>query len=465
MGQGEGVYDEVYIGDGTGLNGNGEWKSYNLNAGEDKYIEEMAGKFPSERKAIEEYVRLCRKISQKDVFFGLKIARPAWLGRLINSFSGGAFWEMNQKTALEVIESLTANKDLQAALLGQFGDYGQTPSTESFFMHASVANHYFNGGYYPRGGTSVIAKAMVPVIERTGGRVLVRKAVEKILLDGKGRACGVRMVNGDEIFAKMVCSAAGALNTYKELLPPESVPRWLMEKIDAVGPSCSMFYLFVGLKGTPSELKLRSANIWHWPERDYDRMLDRFYGDPFKEPMPAFIGFPSSKDSTWESRYPGRANAIVLTMCKFEWFEQWAQKRQGHRGEDYEAKKMMLQNRCLEILYHHYPSLKGKVDYTMSGSSLTFNFYIGSRRGEVYGLESHPMRFEKQDWLRPQSHVPGLFLTGQDITTLGVTGALMGGILTAHAALGYGGPVDLISGRNLIEDIWHLEAKTGAKIE
>ena len=57
-------------------------------------------------------------------------------------------------------QELTANLDLQAALLAQFGDYGQTPATESFFMHASVANHYIGGGWYPRGGATVIASSI-----------------------------------------------------------------------------------------------------------------------------------------------------------------------------------------------------------------------------------------------------------------------------------------------------------------
>jgi hypothetical protein len=44
-------------------------------------------------------------------------------------------------------------------------------------------------------------------------------------------------------------------------------------------------------------------------------------------------------------------------------------------------------------------------------------------------MDSGPERFESNDWLRPQSEVPGLFMTGVDITTLGVTGALMSGAL------------------------------------
>ena len=63
--------------------------------------------------------------------------------------------------------------------------------------------------------------------------------------------------------------------------------------------------------------------------------------------------------------------------------------------------------------------------------------------------------------------MPGLFTTGQGNATLGVTGALMSGVLTAHAVLdvvvGYGGVSDLLSGRNLVEDLWHLEAQQGGR--
>ncbi len=38
-------------------------------------------------------------------------------------------------------------------------------------------------------------------------------------------------------------------------------------------------------------------------------------------------------------------------------------------------------------------------------------------------------------------------------TTLGVTGGLMSGVLTAHSVAGYGTIFDLITGRNLITDI------------
>merc|ERR1712151_1271517 len=99
--------------------------------------------------------------------------------------------------------------------------------------------------------------------------------------------------------------------------------------------------------------------------------------------------------------------------------------------------KKMIGDRILEEgLYHYYPQTRGRVKFTMTGSSLTFNHYIRSHNGEVYGLDSTPQRFwdgPHQEWLNPQiPNVKGLYQTGVDVTTLGFTGGLMAGVLTAH---------------------------------
>ncbi|EDQ92744.1 uncharacterized protein MONBRDRAFT_21832 [Monosiga brevicollis MX1] len=443
----EEAYDELRIGD----------KSYFLSAGIDNYVEALAKHFPEERDTIRRWAECCIEASNKSLFFGLKIARPRWLARLLNRLTGQTFFKNTQRTAMEVAKEFTSNPELLAAMTAQFGDYGRSPTEESFFLHASVANHYMNGGWYPRGGSTVIAKGIGRVIERTGGRVLVRAPVEEILIED-GKAAGVRLENGDIIKAGTVVAGCGVLNTYTKLLPPEHVPKSITDKITELGVSCSMVYVFVGMKGTPDELKLRTSNIWHWPEKDYDEMLQKWFDDPETAEPPVFLGFPSAKDSTWNERFPNQANAVLLTMCPYEWWESWEGTIHKRRPDDYNAKKEMIQDKVLEVLFKYYPQCRDNITLLRVSTSLTFNHYLRSQRGEVYGLESSPMRFQEDDWLRPDTHIPGLYLTGQDVLTLGVTGALMAGVLTAHSVLGYGSIVDVASGRNLVEDIWHLDA-------
>ena len=144
-------------------------------------------------------------------------------------------------------------------------------------------------------------------------------------------------------------------------------------------------------------------------------------------------------------------------MSRYSEFEEWKDDKPGKRREEYQNIKKQYGDRILnEGLYHYYPKTRGKVNYCEVGSPLTFNHYIGSQRGECYGLDNKPIRYEHKDWLIPKTHIKNLYLTGQDITTLGVTGAIMSGVLTAHSVLGYGNLLDLASGRNLIEDIMNL---------
>lgn len=445
------IYDEISIGKPE-KDGSINYIKYDLPAGREAFISMLVSKFPEEKNNIIKYLDLVEQTSQKNIFFNLKIIQSKWLSKLLNYVMSHYFFRTKYQTALEVVSQLTTNTDLISVLLGQFGDYGRLPSEESFFIHASVVQHYLNGGYYPRQGSSVFAKQIIPTIEKTGGRCLVGKKVSKILINN-GKIYGVEMETGDIIESPIVISACGIQNTYKKLLPKEHIPKNILQKIDKIGYSCSMVYLFVGLNGDSEELQLRSSNIWHLPNKNYDNMLRDFNNDYENAPIPLFIGFPSAKDSTWKDRYPGKSNAVILTMCNYEIFSKWENTPQGKRGLEYENIKKIFEKRILEGLFYYYPNLKDKIDFTMVGTPVTFNHYIGSLKGEVYGMKSSPERYNQDDWLTPKTNIPGFYLTGQDITTLGITGAMMGGVLTAHSVLGYGSIIDLLTNRNLIKDM------------
>ena len=66
--------------------------------------------------------------------------------------------------------------------------------------------------------------------------------------------------------------------------------------------------------------------------------------------------------------------------------------------------------------------------YVAGGFTHTF------RRPGYECIEHTPERF-RLPWLRPHTPVPGLFLTGQDVVTDGLGGAVMAGVLTASAIL------------------------------
>ncbi len=191
----------------------------------------------------------------------------------------------------------------------------------------------------------------------------------------------------------------------------------------------------IGLKGTAEELGLPKTNFWIYPHNDYDRAVADFLAVP-AAPFPVvYVSFPSAKDPAYLERHPGTATIEIVAPAPYERFEQWQGSTWGKRGEDYATLKEELSERLLRHLYDKLPQLEGKIDYHELSTPLSTEWFSAYQRGELYGLDHTPERLQ-QDWLTPRTRIPGLWLTGQDILTCGVTGAMMSGLLTVTAMVG-----------------------------
>jgi all-trans-retinol 13,14-reductase len=285
------------------------------------------------------------------------------------------------------------------------------------------------------GGSWKIADTIIPKIQAAGGEVFTYANVEEILVEG-GEVRGVRMADGHEIRCPVVVSSAGVDNTFGHLLPAELVSaKGYDRSLTHVRPSVGHLCLYIGLKGTAEELGLPKTNFWIYPHNDYDRALADFRADP-DAPFPVvYISFPSAKDPDYLERHPGTATIEIVAPAPYEQFEHWRGTIWGKRGEDYEALKRELSDRLLRHLYDKLPQLEGKIDYHELSTPLSTEWFAGYRHGELYGLDHTPERLQ-QDWLTPRTRIPGLWLTGQDVLTCGVTGAMMAGLLTVTAMAG-----------------------------
>jgi len=293
-----------------------------------------------------------------------------------------------------------------------------------------------HGGFYPIGGSWTIAESIIPQIQKTGGDVFTYAQVERIVLDGNS-VTGVEMADGHHIECACVISSAGAENTFSRLLPKEAVAKagydHLLEKVK---PSIAHLGVYIGLKHPAKELNLPKTNFWIYADNDSDAAVERFLGDP-DAPFPAvYISFPSAKDPDYERRHPGTSTIEIVAPAPIEWFEKWQGTTWGKRGDDYDAFKAQLGERLMEYLYEKMPHLEGKVDYYEVSTPLSTEHFCAYQHGELYGLDHDPVRLQ-QNWLGPHTRFKGLWLTGQDVLTCGVTGAMMAGLLTTSAIIGW----------------------------
>lgn len=422
------TYDRFYLGD----------KIVNMKAGKEGFRASLVEAFPDEEKAIDAYIRLLGKVSSGMQIYTLSKLAPTLTAPLVGKAVNFALPRFFNQTTYDVLSGLTDNDALIGAITGQWGDCGVTPKQSSFLIHALIAKHYVHGGYYPVGGASEMAKTIIPVIQQSGGDVFTYADVTNILVEG-GRACGVRMADGHEIRSKQIISNAGVINTFETLLPEAVIRKSGYPRTrQTIQPSMSHIGLYIGFKGSAAELGLPKTNFWIYPDEHHDRNVERFLDDTDSEFPVVYISFPSAKDPSYLSRYPGTATVEIVAPTTYAMFEQWKDETWGKRGEEYEQLKQVVTERLLEKLYEKLPQLRSKVDYVEASTPLSTDWFCRYSRGEIYGLDHTPERFD-QTWLRPKTRIPGLYLTGQDILTCGVVGAMIGGLVTTLAIQGVKG--------------------------
>jgi len=419
------VYDRIFIGD----------QSFDFVKGEERFREQMKRYFPTETTAIDAYLARLQEAVDAAGLFSAEKAVPRPVAFLLGGLMRRKFLRHARRTTRETLEELTSDQQLIAVLTGQYFDYGLPPSQSSFGIHAMIAKHYMNGGYYPVGGASAIAAGAVPEIEERGGKVLVSADVESILLEG-GRAAGVTMDDGRIFRAPLVISNAGAANTFGRLLSDANGAidgsRQMAAKL---GGSAAHLCLYIGLDHSDEELGLEGTNLWIYPDEHHDTNLARFLDDP-GAPIPfAYLSFPSCKDPSFRERHPGHATIDVISVASYKWFADWQDEPWKKRGADYEALKENFAQRLLGILYDQVPQVEGKIDTYELSSPLSTRTFANWPGGEIYGLNQTPARFLERA-LGPRTPIKGLYLTGQDALTCGVTGAMFGGALAASVALG-----------------------------
>ena len=434
-------YDSVHIGNSA------DRKIFDILSTSEGFVESLTKHFPEEVAAIKKYLTMVEDVCKGEAMFRYIKFFPQWFVSFFN-YTGLAyysdFFQMSKKTLQDILNEITDNEDLKTVLAYNFGFYGNLPNDTSFVMHALLVNQFLNGGYYPVGGGSEIAFHIIPVIERSGGRVLVKAPVAHILLnDDNTHVTGVDVQRGKEsiaIKAPLVISNAGILNTYTCLLPRHLYG--LNVNLNKVKSGIATLQLFVGLRGNSEELEVKvRSNIWAFIDNNLKTLHAYVSGAPEdaeEEGIPSlFISFPSTKDPTWEERFPGKTTCTVIALAPYEWFERWKDEKMGKHSRDYHDLKKALGNKIWAQVLEMFPQLDGKVICFEIGSPLTNRYFISSPKGEIYGCDHNRDRFSPitAAILRPETPVPGLYLTGQDIYTCGFTGAMQGGLLTSMALL------------------------------
>ncbi len=394
-----------------------------------QYQAALIQQFPHEQAPIQTYFKDVQRAAFWFGAYSMLELFPQGLEQGLRPLIG--FWgQIARQTTQTYLDKHFQDHQLKALLTSQWGDYGLPPAQSCFGIHALIVTHFAQGGWYPVGGSQAIAQAIVPVIEQEGGRVLTQQRVTELLIES-GVAKGVKTErtarqasDTQRFYAPVVISDAGAFNTYLKLIPAD-YPLEIREAIKAFPKGTSMMTVYLGLKADPRHLGFNGENHWIYTTYDHNAIAS----DP---PLPAeglpkfgYLSFPSLKDPLAKSH-----TAEIIAHVDFSYFQQWQEQSWRRRDHDYAALKETITQSLIKLVEHHYPGFQDIIEFAELSTPLTVEHFNSSHQGAIYGIPCIPERLD-QPWIGSRTPVKNLYLTGADAFSLGIMGAMMGGVKTA----------------------------------
>ena len=418
-------YDHVVVGKGP------EQQRFDIPKGRETYAERLKERFPKEARGIERYLSTVEAIV-RDMEVLTQHRGP--LAPLALPFRAPSLVRWGLRPVRALLDACVQDPLLRTILTIQAGDHGLGPEDVPAAVHASVQQHYFGGGWYPRGGGAAIPRALVKALKRAGGNIRVKATVDRILVE-QGRTIGVRMADGEEIRANVVLSNADPGITYGRLMAPADVPAAVSRKLAKTKWSISCLSLYMAADVDPTAMGLDSGNLWYSAGTDVQagyRLAEAASFD-LEEFPGQFLTCTTRKDP---SKGLGSSQTFEsFVFVSHDAFRRWAHTRYGERPADYAAYKEDLTTKMLRTVDRYVPGLSERVTFRELGTPLTNAHYVMATRGNLYGTEKSLWQIGPFAWpLR--TPVPGLYMCGASTTSHGVMGATMSGLQAAARVLG-----------------------------
>jgi all-trans-retinol 13,14-reductase len=347
------------------------------------YIKTLVGHFPAEKQGIEEIFKdmqgLLRDINKISGVQGQvdMSTFPKEYPFLFKAFN---------KTWGDMLDVRIKDSKLKAIISSLWGYYGLPPSKLSSYYYALPTIGYLtDGGYYPRGKSQKISDAFVTFIESHGGKVLLRKRVEQILVKDN-TAYGVKTADGITYTGKVVVSNANAYDTFHSMIGKRASLEKLYDRMEKFSVSLSSFLVFLGLKkDLVRESGIKDTEIFYNSgydiEADYKACLFADFDNP---------GYGLTLyDNLYDGYSPEGKNTIgIIVLQGYEHWEKYATDYWDGNKEEYRKEKERMADILIKKVEDTIlPGLSNAIAVKEIGTPLTNIRYTSNYRGAIYGWD------------------------------------------------------------------------------
>jgi phytoene dehydrogenase-like protein len=347
------------------------------------YIKTLVGHFPGEKQGIEEIFKdmegLLKDINKIQEAQGQvdMSSFPKEYPFLFKAFN---------KSWGDMLDVRIKDLKLKAIISSQWGYYGLPPSKLSSYYYALPAIGYLTGGgYYPRGKSQKISDAFVTFIEERGGKVLLRKHVDQILVKDR-TAYGVRTSDGKTYTSKVVVSNANAYDTFHKMIADKDSLKSLYDRMEKFQVSLSSFLIFLGLKkDLVGEIGIKDSEIFY--NSGYDIEAD--YEACLKADVENLGYGLTLYDNLFEGYSPKGKNTVgIIVLQGYSHWEKYAEDYwKGNKQEYRKEKERMAEILIKKIENTLLPGLSDAIEVKEIGTPLTNIRYTRNYRGAIYGWD------------------------------------------------------------------------------
>ena len=383
-------------------------KEYGMAMGREGFTDKLSGYFPSESKNIRSYANDLWDTCNQLPMFNLE---PAPIDEsLLYQFISNNAWEK--------ITRFTSNSDLQQVLSGLNLLHCGRKDEISVYEHSVINKHYIESSYRIIGGTHQVAFHMARAIVQQGGKILPRHEVEKLHVTNNRLIGKIDIKDKEPIFADNVISTLHPFNTLA-LVGEEHFRKSYWSRIHDMTNTPGPFSVYFIMK--QGAMPFFNHNYYHFSGDDVyiASNLDK------KDYVMDWVLFPHASK-------PGQTHLktmSALTMTTYTLWKKWENTSIGQRGTNYEALKHQIAEEMIESIHRQIPGFKQSIEKYYTASPLTHRDYTGSFEGAIYGTTKNSQK-PLTSILFPQTKIPNLYLSGQNLNLHGMLGVFINAFVT-----------------------------------
>lgn len=261
-----------------------------------------------------------------------------------------------------------------------------------------------------------IADRLAEGIRSFGGDVITNAKVTKFI-ENEGIIKAVEINDGEETIEGRNFISSIHPELMLNLIPKEGslIKNIFRKRIANLDNTYGMFTVNIKLKDGKVPYKNRNIYI----HNSFDSIWRQSEFQPDFSSRSLMISYQVPTDGSMFTR-----NIDILMPMYREELTIWEGTKVGHRGEEYEEMKRHFAEECIEKATEYIPELRGNVEEFYTSTPLTYRDYTGTINGSAYGIRKDYNR-SLMTVLAPNTSIPNLYMTGQNLNLHGVLGVTM----------------------------------------